>query len=304
MLQCNRFDSSLPIEAQPFKEGNRVTFSSFHDCEVVHYNAPTYSIKYVLQGTEHYFLHGKKFSVSAGNFLLVNNRHPIDFFIRSRKKVNGFCIHLEEGLLQEMYAQAIFSGEQLLDMPFEKPEVPPFEEILYSDKENKLGSFLRQMAGGFDADSGTIAAEPAALYHHLSQHLLQVQKSYPKGAGGLGIVKNSTRKELFRRLEVAKELLDVQDIEGLNIDSIAQQCALSGSHLFRSFKKLYGISPYQYQLQQKVKKAALLLRTATMPVTEVALLCGFADLASFSKAFKKLNGQSPTSFLSGEFACK
>jgi len=109
MLQCNRFDSSLPLEALPCIEGNRVTFSSFYNCEVEKYNAPTYSIKYVLQGTEHYFLHGKKFSVSAGNFLLVNNRHPIDFYVRSRKKVDGFCIHLEEPLLQEIYAQVLFS---------------------------------------------------------------------------------------------------------------------------------------------------------------------------------------------------
>ena len=304
MLQCNRFDASLPIEALPQKEGSWVTYSSLHDCEVEQYKAATYSIKYVLQGTEHYFLHGKKFSVSAGNFLLVNNHHPIDFFIRSRKKVNGFCIHLEERLLQEIYAGLLLGGEQLIDTPFEKPVIPPFEEILYSDKENNLGGFLRQMADGLDAHKGTIAAEPAALYYHLSQHLLQVQNSFPKGTSNLGIAKNSTRKELFRRLEVAKELLDVPDMEPLNINAIAQQCALSGSHLFRSFKKLYGISPYQYQLQQKVKKAALLLRTNNMPVTDVALLCGFADLSSFSRAFKKVNGQSPTSFLSKDFAYK
>jgi AraC-like DNA-binding protein len=41
-----------------------------------------------------------------------------------------------------------------------------------------------------------------------------------------------------------------------------------------------------------------------MPVTDVALLCGFADLSSFSRAFKKVNGQSPTSFLSKDFAYK
>jgi AraC-like DNA-binding protein len=300
MLQCNRFDSVIAANPAGPKNGNRVNFSALRHCELEQYKADTYSIKYIQQGTEHYFLKGRRFSVSAGNFLLVNNRQPIDVYIHSRKKVIAFCIHLEEGLLQEMYAQLLFGERRLLDQPFEKPDVPPFEEILYSDKENSLGIYLQQMAGNFDSSTETIRVEPNSLYYHISQHLLQVQNSFSKSARQLGAIRNSTKNELVRRLEVAKEMLDELDADGLTIDAVAQQCALSGSHLFRSFKKLYGVSPYQYLLQQKIKQAANLLATKDVTVTEVALRCGFSDLPSFSKAFKKINGQSPTAFITDD----
>ena len=296
MLQCNRFDSSLPINALLQREGNRVTYSSFHHCEVEQYHAATYSIKYVLQGTEHYIVKGKKFPVSEGHFLLVNNDQPIDFYIRSRKKVNGFCIHLEEGLLREMYAQLQWGEERLLDTPFEKPSIPPFEEILYAEGENGLGAYLHQLARSFDPANETIAVEPPALYYRLSQHLLEVQNSFPKGARMMGMAKNSTKQELVRRLEMAREVLDGQDGGDLNIEAVAQGCALSGSHLYRSFKKLYGVSPYQYLLQRRIERAAALLSSGEMSATEVAMMCGFGDGASFSKAFKKVRGVSPRAF--------
>jgi AraC family transcriptional regulator len=286
------------MAALPQREGNRVTYSSFHHCEVEQYHAATYSIKYVLQGTEHYFVKGKKFSVSEGNFLLVNNDQPIDFYIRSRKRVNGFCIHLEEGLLQEMYTQLLHGEERLLDHPGERVGIPPFEEILYSDKENGLGGYLQEMARNFDKGTETIAADPTALYYHLSQHLLLVQNSFPKASGRLEVVRNSTKQELVRRLEMAREMLDEEALGSMNIEAVAQGCALSGSHLFRSFKKLYGVSPYQYLLQRRIERAAELLSRREMSAREVAMVCGFADGASFSKAFKKVRGVAPKAFSS------
>jgi AraC-like DNA-binding protein len=296
MFTCNRLDNDLMKKPEAWTAGNRVTFSAVTDCEIVEYNATTYSIKYVVQGTEHYFIQGRKFSVGAGNYLLVNRQQPIDVFVRSRKEVLGFCIHLQEDLLQEMYAQLQFGTDRLLDQPFEKPAIPCFEEILYSDKENNLGAYLQQLAAGFDSHTGTIPVEPAGLYDHLSQHLLQVQNTFSTH-GQLGVLRNTTKQELLRRLELAKEVLEAQDVDTLNIDAVAQACALSGSHFFRSFKKAYGVSPYQYLLQRRIEKAAALLKTGKVSGTEAALLCGFADGASFGKAFKKAKGVSPGTFL-------
>jgi AraC-like DNA-binding protein len=191
----------------------------------------------------------------------------------------------------------MFAEECLLDQPFERPKIPPFEEILYTDSANNLGGTLRQIATRYCSSTGTIPIEPTELYCHLSKLLLLVQHNAPKSAGRLGVVKNSTKQELVQRLQLAKEVMNAHEAETLNIDAIAQQCALSGSHFFRSFKKHYGVSPYQYMLQGKIKQAAALLQVRDQPITDVALQCGFADLASFSKAFKKLKGVSPKVFL-------
>lgn len=295
MLQCNRLDNVGMAKPSAWNTGNRVTFSAVTDCGMAGYNAATYSIKYVVQGTEHYVLQGRKFSVGPGKYLLVNREQPVDCFVRSRKEVLGFCIHLEERLLQEMHAQALFGEDRLLDDPFERPAVPPFEGLIYADGENGLGTCLRHIANGFDSGTGTLPVEPAQLYYRLAQHLLLVQNRF-SGHRRMGVTRNSTRQELLRRLELAKEVLEAGDGEAPNMDAVAQQCALSGPHLFRSFKKAYGVSPYQYLLQRRIEQAAALLQAKDRTVTEVALLCGFADGASFSKAFKKMKGMSPRDF--------
>ncbi|RYZ29700.1 MAG: AraC family transcriptional regulator, partial [Chitinophagaceae bacterium] len=282
MLRCNYLNDTIPSAASTFHVGTRVTFSSLMNYEMAEYSANTYSIKYVLQGTEHYVLNRQKFSVSRGNYLLVNRQQAVDAVVRSTKKVLGFCIHLEEELLQESFAQLQFSETALLDHPFEKPAIPQFENLLYRDEENALGCYLQQTVRIFKTDSASIAIEPTAFYLELSQHLLATQNNLPKTAQRLDLVKNSTKQELLRRLQTAKELLDAQQMEDVNINLLAQKCALSGSHLFRSFKKVYGVSPYQYLLQQKLKKAACLLQKKEETITDAALLCGFTDLPSFS----------------------
>jgi len=297
MLRCHYLNDTVPPSATTAHTGNRTTFSSLKDYELSEYSADTYSIKYVLQGTEHYLLKHQKFSVSKGNYLLVNRSQAVDAWVRSNKKVLGFCIHLEEAILQETFAQLHFSETELLNHPFEKPAIPPFENLLYNEKENDLGRYLQRVANMFQTDNASITIEPTDFYFQLSQHLLTTQNSFPKTAHQLNLVKNSTRQELLRRLQTAKEVLDAQEMDAFNINLLAQQCALSGSHLFRSFKKVYGISPYQYLLQQKLKKAACLLQKEEKSITEAALLCGFTDLPSFSKAFKKLHGVSPTAFI-------
>jgi hypothetical protein len=70
MLYCNRLDNVLAAKPAAWNAGNRVTFSSVTNCEIEEYSAATYSIKYVVQGTEHYFLQGQKFSVGPQKFLL------------------------------------------------------------------------------------------------------------------------------------------------------------------------------------------------------------------------------------------
>jgi AraC-like DNA-binding protein len=91
--------------------------------------------------------------------------------------------------------------------------------------------------------------------------------------------------------------MDAEKNETLNIEWVAREAMLSSSHFFRSFKKSYGISPYQYFFQKKMRRAAHLLCKRNMTATEVALECGFPDLASFSKAFKKVYQKSPKQFL-------
>ena len=83
------------------------------------------------------------------------------------------------------------------------------------------------------------------------------------------------------------------------IKHIAIQCNLSEFHFFRLYKKVYGESPYHYMLQKRMEFAAGLLKDPFINVTDVASMSGFADVYSFSKAFKKHFRVAPSKFNAG-----
>ena len=294
MIKCDHFTDDT-INHFLHRSGNRITFSRLLDCELEEYNAETYSIKYVMRGTEHYFINSKKFSVSAGNYLLVNSHQPLDVFVKSRQKVLGVCIHIEKAVMQDMYSDFYNSGNINLDDPFSIQQVPEFEQIIYSDKENGLGKSLQQIAQTLARDGDFMPFDVDGFYGQLSGNIYRSQSHYLKKSRSVIALKHSTNEELLRRLNLAKELMT--DAPGLMpIDKIAQHSMLSNSHFFRSFRKIYGLSPYQYLLQQKLLRSKKSLECGTESITDIALSNGFSDLASFSKAFKKQFGTSPSRF--------
>ena len=107
-------------------------------------------------------------------------------------------------------------------------------------------------------------------------------------------LKSSTKKELKKRLEIAKAIMDKTPYpKKLQISSIAKSCMMSEFYFFRCFKALFNITPNQYIIQNRLNKAQKLILKKEKTITEIAIECGYPDLFSFSKAYKKQYGVSP-----------
>ena len=86
----------------------------------------------------------------------------------------------------------------------------------------------------------------------------------------------------------------LQDCYYMNIslNELAELASLSPYYLTRVFTKQIGVSPHEYQLQIRLRKATDLLFLGK-PHAEVALSTGFCDQSHFCKAFKKKYGITP-----------
>ena len=62
------------------------------------------------------------------------------------------------------------------------------------------------------------------------------------------------------------------------------------------FKEQTGITPVEYRLYAKIKKASYLLESTDMTVYEISEQLGFFDAAYFCKMFKKYKGMTPKQF--------
>jgi AraC family transcriptional regulator len=75
---------------------------------------------------------------------------------------------------------------------------------------------------------------------------------------------------------------------------LAELTELSLHHFCRAFKQSFGIPPHQYQVQRRMEAAKLLLADRATSVTDIALTLGYAQTSSFSCAFRKITGWTPT----------
>jgi AraC-like DNA-binding protein len=93
-----------------------------------------------------------------------------------------------------------------------------------------------------------------------------------------------------------KEYLELHFTEHIRIDTVAQYAGVHRSHLYASFLKAFGCSPIQYLQRLRMEKGAQLLKESRLSVTAISLTLGYPDLYSFTRAFTKFFGISPTTY--------
>jgi len=90
----------------------------------------------------------------------------------------------------------------------------------------------------------------------------------------------------------AKEFLVANLANAISVSEVAAQCKLSRSHFSRAFRAATGYAPHRWLLQYRVEKAHDLLR-GPMPLSSIALVCGFTDQSHLTRAFKRIFGVPP-----------
>lgn len=87
----------------------------------------------------------------------------------------------------------------------------------------------------------------------------------------------------------------------ISIDELAKLVNLSKFHFLKEFKKLKGITPYQYVLQKRLSLAKWYLQNTNRVIAEIALQVGFADQSHFTRTFKLHNGITPLDYRNSNF---
>ena len=111
-----------------------------------------------------------------------------------------------------------------------------------------------------------------------------------------GVETPSTRDQ--QRITRALRHIEAHCEEALSLDALARQAAMSPYHFLRTFRALVGMTPHQYVLRTRLHRAALLLRRTKQPVAGIAFDCGFGDLSTFNRRFRRVMGASPSEYRS------
>jgi AraC-like DNA-binding protein len=91
-----------------------------------------------------------------------------------------------------------------------------------------------------------------------------------------------------------RDRIDREFARPLDVEALARGVHMSGGHLSREFRRVYGESPYSYLMTRRVERAMTLRRRGDRSVTDTCFAVGFSSLGTFSTRFTELVGVSPS----------
>jgi AraC family transcriptional regulator len=228
----------------------------------------SFSIAYVRRGTFGCRARGRSFELVAGSILVG---HPGDEYVCTHERRGGdecLSFHLAPVLVEAIgYRPEIWRSGC----------VPPRAELMVLG-ELAQAATERRSEIGLDELGMLLAARFVAI--------VSGRKQRPAEA-----------RACDRRRAVEAALwIDANAHEPIDLESAAGEFGLSPFHFLRLFAGVLGVTPHQYLIRSRLRRAARLLADDSRSITEVALEVGFGDLSNFVRTFHRAAGVSPRSF--------
>ncbi len=228
----------------------------------------SFSVSYVRKGNFGCRARGRSFELVAGSILIG---HPGDEYVCTHEHAGGdecLSFHLAPELVDMIgYRRDLWQSVY----------APPLAELMV------LGE-LAQAAVECSSDLGL--DEVGML---LASRFVEVLSGWPRRPA-------EVRACDRRRAAEAAMWIESNAHEPIDLESTAREFGLSSFHFLRLFTKVLGVTPHQYLIRSRLRRAARLLADDTISITEIAIDVGFADLSNFVRTFHRVAAVSPRSF--------
>lgn len=172
------------------------------------------------------------------------------------------------------FVDAFFRGSQRI---WQAHTVPPLPQLMV------LGELAQAAAAG----RTSVGLDEAALL---------LARKFAGVVGGEAEKPARSEGRARRRAVEAALWLEENAAAPVGLQELARRAGLSPFHFLRVFSRVLGVTPHQYLVRLRLARAAKLLAEEALPVTEVALESGFADLSNFVRSFGRAAGVSPKRF--------
>ena len=227
------------------------------------------SISYVRKGSFGYRRHDQAFELVAGSVLV--GRAGAEYTCTHDHHDGGDeCLSFD---LAPAVVETIGNGSELWRIGC----VPPLPELMIA------GELAQSAAEG----RGNISLEEAGW--------LFIARCVDAVAGRRRRAPRLHPRDRRRAVEAAL-WLDANAHEPIDLDRASRTVGLSAFYFLRLFARVLGVTPHQYLVRSRLRRAARLLADDDRSVTDVALDVGFADLSNFVRTFHRTAGLSPREF--------
>jgi AraC family transcriptional regulator, transcriptional activator of pobA len=207
------------------------------------------------------------------------------------KDSDGYMITFSEKFLRQFHA-----GDLFKEFPFLLAETVP---VMYPPREvfDDLRSLYRSILSEYHSDSrykyAIISNLLFALLLKVKEllHKYQHKISLENRAGEIVRLFRQALDNRFRQIASGKET-------ALNVKDLADELNLSQDHLSKTIKYETGKSISAWIDERLIAEAQSLLAQTDLPVSDIAYRLTFKEATNFTKYFKKLTGETPSSYRS------
>ena len=251
------------------ESGEKVDFHYHEFCKLL----------FLVSGQGSYFVDGKRYLLSAGDLVLIGSRSVHKPELAEGSTYERIIIYISPDYLQQMSTQdcdllSLFSGSHGHVLRLKEQRRKAVFSLV-----SKLERDLSQEAFG-----RTILSQADLL--HL---LVELGRSMEDSATNLprpSVPEN-------RRVVEIMEYLDRNLAEEIDMDALAERFFISKYYMMRLFQKETGTTIYGYLTQKRLLKARELISSG-MRAMESCYACGFHSYSSFTRAYGKYFGTTPT----------
>jgi AraC family transcriptional regulator len=250
--------------------------------------ASAISVKGVICGRATWETGQGRYELRPGLALLLEDGEEYEVTVDALHAVETCNLFFARGFVEDAFRAATLSSARLLDDDRPQP-APPFAHRVVAG--GPLVTALLEARASVDHRDVLEAA-----MHSAASAIVATQVDLQARVAELPALRESTRRELARRVAIGTAFLHANAYRAVTVAEAASAACLSPFHFHRLFAALHGETPHRCLTRIRLERARAFLRGGDAPVSEVAAMCGFASVGSFTTLFTKSSGLSPARF--------
>ncbi|MBQ8171551.1 MAG: AraC family transcriptional regulator [Oscillospiraceae bacterium] len=242
----------------------------------------------VLDGTADHVVENERFPVKKGDVFVMGKdiRHGY---------VNAKNFHI---------CNIMFRPEALLDADYDIKQHPGFHALFLLEAQVNTAQGFRsrfklapsdfaQLGHLIDTAIDEYSADRPGKKTLLLAYFMQIATLLSR------LYDTPAKTREISGMAEAAAFMENHYMEDITIEQVLEISHYSQRHFIRLFSAAYNTTPQKYLMGIRIRRACALLRESGLPITEIAMRCGFGDSNYFSRAFRKEVGMTPSQYRSG-----
>lgn len=248
----------------------------------------------MLKGKGQFKINDETVTLDENAFLIVNRGSKLSFVLQGSENIPVLLYF--NTILCDLLTGSLFYRNVSVDA---EREIEAYDFSLLEHlhfQHATLKNHLPWLINLGSSCSSFHALKADMLLRNLLDNIIAENYAAVTVSKNLDVVKQSTRKTLYKRLTVARQWMEANCTAAFTVDHVADIAMLNTHHFLRLFKKAFRVTPHQYLIDLRMKLASDLLISTNSPVSAICQDVGFESLSSFSTLFKARCGNSPAQF--------